>query len=139
MKFGTKCCDKCIKPYDGGMIEWCSNSSCPCHSPSEAEKVEKVFRVNGVPIFSFGASQEKVEKPSEDCIDRFAEVAKGLEIEHKIAEKLANFVLYEVVSAKKKSRLAERARIKEVLEIVPAKYWKNPASKGHIIRAIQEE
>ena len=40
---------------------------------------------------------------------------------------------------KKGIALAERARIKEVLEIVSAKYWKNPASKGHIIRAIQED
>ena len=42
--------------------------------------------------------KEKVE----DWCDRFAEVVKGLGIEKNIANKLANFILYEIETAKKK-------------------------------------
>jgi hypothetical protein len=40
----------------------------------------------------------------ENFIDRFYEIEKGLKIEHKIANKLANFITYEIMTAKKRVR-----------------------------------
>lgn len=43
----------------------------------------------------------------EDYIDRFAEVAKGLGLEHRIAEKIANFIHLEIQTAKRCSKPVE--------------------------------
>ena len=63
-----------------------------------------------------------------DHIDRFAEVAKGLGLEKEIANKIANFVHYEVMHAKKSAeqagytRAMGEAREKMLRRILPSKY-----------------
>ena len=39
----------------------------------------------------------------QDYIDRWAEVATGLELDQLIAEKIANFMHYEIMTARKKA------------------------------------
>ncbi len=53
---------------------------------------------------------------SEDYLDRFSEVAKGLGLSKDIANKLANFIHYEVLSEKKKALTADRKELREVTE-----------------------
>lgn len=60
------------------------------------------------------------KEPEEDYLDRFAEIEKGLGLEHKIAEKIANFIHCEIINAKKKAKQfgrAERdAEVKKTIE-----------------------
>lgn len=53
---------------------------------------------------------------SEDYLDRFSEVAKGLGLSKDIANKLANFIHYEVLSEKKKALTADRKELREKVE-----------------------
>jgi len=49
----------------------------------------------------------------EGSIDRFAEVAKGLGLEHHIAEKIANFIFVEVKTAEKEALTQQKKEMKE--------------------------
>ena len=47
---------------------------------------------------------QKQNKIEENYLDRFSEVVKGLGINKNIANKLANFIHYEITMAKKKAK-----------------------------------
>ena len=47
---------------------------------------------------------EKELEEKRDWSDRFSEVVEGLEIDKNIAKKLANFIHYEIVTAKKATK-----------------------------------
>ena len=55
----------------------------------------------------------------EDHIDRFAEVAKGLKLEKLIANKLANFIHYEVMTAKRNKEKSHQNQLKQLRDMLP--------------------
>jgi len=52
-----------------------------------------------------------INKQKEDWVDRFAEIVKGLEIDKNIANKLANFIHYEIETAKQNSLHQKEKRL----------------------------
>ncbi len=74
-----------------------------------------------------------MKKPEkENHLDRFAEVANGLNLSKEIANKLANFIHYEVMTAKKtaidehKKHLPSEEEIEKMVNKWFREYWEKP-------------
>lgn len=129
-----ECCSECFSPhYEGQVLKNCTNFMCQCHSPAEVSKCcgaeirerhnigyswKECSRCQQEIRAELNLASQSIEEGWEngDYFDRFSIMEKSLGLEHIIAEKIANFIHYEIQTEKRKSK--EQAVVEYKAELV---------------------